>query len=466
MGAEDHEQGGLLGEGIHHRGQQETRPPPLSPADAAAKAARASELTGCSKWLLIVVAGALAAGASLCISKSKVHGKQEYNPITCTLVSECIKFSGTLLALACGCRVGKGSGSQPVSRAVCIPLFCRDSWPFAVPAALYAIDNNLAFVVLRFISPATMALVWNVKILQTSLLFRFFLGRRLTQLRWLSIGLLFCGVVGSQSHSIKAGHDGTHPHAADASAVQKLLGGGGGLGGGGLGSVSSFAVGIGLVVVCTTISSLAGIYSEFVLKRQANSNFLHQQLHFYSYGILVNGLTLFIKDRPSLSSAGAFFAGYNRWTAASIAFIACMGLATATIFKFLDNVMNVYTQAVAMIITTAVSVACLGFKLTVAFVCGATVCLLAMYIYNAGAGTLLSGGEALYYEQMGVMRAAGGRLSFRIARLDTAQYQTADDCDEADDGVDDCAAGAEVEMSTIRGARHSEDENSGEDESV
>ena len=98
-----------------------------------------------------------------------------------------------MLALLRGCRIRQSDRRDParydssanvasattviddaMPERVCIPLFCRDSWPFAVPAALYAIDNNLAFLVLRFISPATMSLVWNVKILQTSLLFRFF----------------------------------------------------------------------------------------------------------------------------------------------------------------------------------------------------------------------------------------------------------------------------------------------------
>ena len=426
MHVEDNEVGELLAEEspraeFHHVPKTNSKRTPTQNTVTAAY-----QLTGWRKWALIVAAGALAAGASICISKSKVHGTQLYNPVTCTLLSECIKFAGTTLALLCGCRIRQSeqrdqakydsnagvagattSTDDAMPERVCIPLFCRDSWPFAVPAALYAIDNNLAFLVLRFISPATMSLVWNVKILQTSLLFRFFLGRRLTLLRWLSIGLLFCGVVGSQSHSIKSGHDGTHARTADGIATADEF----------TRPASSYVVGIGLVLVCTTISALAGIYSEYVLKRGGErSNFLHQQLHFYSYGIVVNGAALLVKDHARIAADG-FFVGYNQWTVAAVLFISCMGLATASIFKFLDNVMNVYTQAVAMIITTTVSALWLGFKLNVAFVCGATVCMIAMYIYNEAPGKLLSGGEQSYYDNFSRVHAAGSGPTFSLLRV-------------------------------------------------
>ena len=124
-----------------------------------------------------------------------------------------------------------------------------------------------------------------------------------------------------------------------------------------------------------------------------------------------------------------------------------------------------------MIITTVVSVACLGFKLTVAFVCGATVCLIAMYIYNESAGSLLSGGEAAYYDSVGTVRAADSRHTFRLAPVDAALYQTAGEGGGGGrTGEGDCAAGAEVEMSTIQlpqsYADDDDNDDDGEDESV
>lgn len=51
-------------------------------------------------------------------------------------------------------------------------LSAREDWAhrfkasllFAVPSALYMIDNNLLYVILTYINPATQQLLWNVKI--------------------------------------------------------------------------------------------------------------------------------------------------------------------------------------------------------------------------------------------------------------------------------------------------------------
>jgi hypothetical protein len=39
------------------------------------------------------------------------------------------------------------------------------SWVFAIPSILYMVDNNLMYVILIFIAPATQQLLWNVKII-------------------------------------------------------------------------------------------------------------------------------------------------------------------------------------------------------------------------------------------------------------------------------------------------------------
>ena len=51
---------------------------------------------------------------------------------------------------------------------------------------LYMIDNNIVYVILTYIDPATMSLVWNMKIVITALLFRFVLKRHFTRLRWIA----------------------------------------------------------------------------------------------------------------------------------------------------------------------------------------------------------------------------------------------------------------------------------------
>jgi UDP-sugar transporter A1/2/3 len=321
---------------------------------------------------LILLSSCLAASMSLCIAASKVGGTERYVFVTVTLLSECTK--GTIALSAYYTFRGAETGS------ILGLLFSYEGLYYAVPAFLYMVDNNLGFVILRYIDPATQSLLWNIKIVQTALLFRFVLGRRLTLLKWLCIGLLFCGIVGSQSAKI-------HGKASSGSLAP-------------WDAIKSYLVGVGLVILGTSITSLAGIYTEWVLKRNSQINFFKQQVLLYFFGSLFNSIVLFCGYKDQIMRRG-FFDGYDSYAFVVILLMAFNGIATATIFKYLDNIMNVYTQAGCMLITAIVATAIGTFIPTVGFVCGACVCLLSMYIYNCPVEVLLSGGSQDYYEQLG-----------------------------------------------------------------
>lgn len=55
-----------------------------------------------------------------------------------------------------------------------------DSYPMIVPGAIYAFNNNLDFVVLRYLDTTRFSALQNLKNLSTGLLFRFFLKRELS----------------------------------------------------------------------------------------------------------------------------------------------------------------------------------------------------------------------------------------------------------------------------------------------
>jgi UDP-galactose transporter len=353
--------------------------PPASPADSVkGKPMQAFELTGMQTFGLILLSSCLASTMALCISASKVGGTERYIFVTVTFLSECTKGTVALIAY----YATRGSSSDKES--ICGLLFSVEGLYYSVPAFLYALDNNLGFIILRFIDPATQSLLWNIKIVQTALLFRFVLGRRLTFLRWLCVSLLFCGIVGSQASRITRHVQGNlEPWEA----------------------VGSYEIGVGLVVVGTSITSFAGIYTEYVLKRHQETDFFKQQVLLYIYGALFNAILLFGKYREQLNREG-FFGGYDAYAVWVIVIMAGNGVATATIFKYLDNIMNVYTQAGTMLITATVSTVIGTFVPNVGFVCGTLVCLVSMYIYNCPLELLLSGSTAEYYEEIGVITSS------------------------------------------------------------
>ena len=58
-------------------------------------------------------------------------------------------------------------------------------------------------------------------------------------------------------------------------------------------------------------SAFAGVYSELLLKKDGSLHSIHlQNMLLYSWGILFNGVALFVKDRERLAAHG-LFDGYS-----------------------------------------------------------------------------------------------------------------------------------------------------------
>ena len=96
-------------------------------------------------------------------------GEQTFNGILVNL-SRRIKL---VVSLVCYSLSGSPSSSDNLSNEGRLEAF-RVSLLYAVPALLYTIDNNLIFVILEFLDPAEMAVMWNFKIVPCSTLSRIF----------------------------------------------------------------------------------------------------------------------------------------------------------------------------------------------------------------------------------------------------------------------------------------------------
>ncbi|CAK0850274.1 unnamed protein product, partial [Prorocentrum cordatum] len=64
---------------------------------------------------------------------------------------------------------------------------------FGVPGLLYCLDNNFQYVILGFLQPAELAVLWNFKILATVVLLRVFLHRKYTWDQWAAMLALALG---------------------------------------------------------------------------------------------------------------------------------------------------------------------------------------------------------------------------------------------------------------------------------
>eukprot|EP00971_Amphidinium_carterae_P086581 1713395-Amphidinium_carterae.1 len=74
----------------------------------------------------------------------------------------------------------------------------RQCLEFSVPAAIYFVNNNLVFLILDHVNPTTFQLLSQLKTVFTGLLFRLFLGKKLTAYQYIAIWQLAAGTACSQ----------------------------------------------------------------------------------------------------------------------------------------------------------------------------------------------------------------------------------------------------------------------------
>ncbi|GMF14851.1 unnamed protein product [Phytophthora fragariaefolia] len=315
---------------------------------------------------MLLVATLMCSG-NLCISASKRDGKIPYSSTTVTLLIEVLKLALMLTAIAV-------SGTPAPARFVPIEAFY-----YAVPSFLYTIDNNLNYVILRFMDAATLSVLWNLKIVVTAVLFRFVLKHPLSELRKIAIVLLVVGVLTSQSNHLRqmeesiagrgsgsAGSGETELSEEEAAADK---------------SAQDLLIGVLLVLVAVTISSCASVFTEWTFKRKSNCPFLWQNIQMYVFGIIFNAAGVLLVEGEAISSKG-FFHGYDGWTLAVVAVNSIGGIGMGFILKYLDNIACVYSHSMAMMLTMLFSMLFFSFSPSLEFGCGLTVLVISMYIYH------------------------------------------------------------------------------------
>lgn len=314
---------------------------------------------------MLVVATLMCSG-NLCISASKQDGKIPYSSTTVTLLIEVLKLAVMLTAIAV-------SGTPAPARFVPVEAFY-----YAVPSFLYTIDNNLNYIILRYMDAATLSVLWNLKIVITAVLFRFVLKHPLSELRKIAIVLLVVGVFTSQSNHLRqmeesmtskgsgSSSSGTEMSEEEAAAEK---------------SAQDLIVGVLLVLVAVTISSCASVFTEWTFKRKSSCPFLWQNIQMYVFGIIFNAAGVLLVEGETISSKG-FFHGYNGWTLAVVAVNSIGGIGMGFILKYLDNIACVYSHSMAMMLTMLFSMLFFSFSPSLEFGCGLTVLVISMYIYH------------------------------------------------------------------------------------
>ena len=270
-------------------------------------------------------------------------------------------------------------------------VFSDDCWKLAIPAILYVVQNNLQYVAAANLDVATFTVTYQMKILTTAAFSVMLLRKKLGSTKWLALFFLAIGV-GIVQLQAGAG-TGTHTPPPNNSAAimsqngtlnlddhepQLVLS----LEDPGVHSMQPLKGFFAVTAACFT-SGLAGVYFEMVLKGSKADLWIRNiQLSLFS---LLPALVPIIFSSHPTESVGWFwdlFRNFGLWAWATVAVQVFGGLVTAVVIKYSDNILKGFATSLSIIISFLASVVLFNFRITPAFVFGATTVLLATFMYN------------------------------------------------------------------------------------
>lgn len=278
------------------------------------------------------------------ITLTKVDGQVPFNPSSCVVMIELAKLLISVATLFL-------SGGTSILHAPSPPLVA----PYAVPAILYALNNNLVVLMQAYMDPSSFQVLSNLKIASTALLYSLCLGKRLRRTQWLSLGLLMCAGVCHTYVCLELGEperavsEGQRPHIT--------------------------VWGLFLVLVYCFISGLAAVYTESVLKSQMLPLSL-QNLYLYVFGTAINGISSSL-----VGSERSFLDGYTGVVWVIIAGQAANGLLMSVVLKHGSGITRLFVISCSMLVNALLSWAFLGLQLTPFFLLPVCMIGLAAYLY-------------------------------------------------------------------------------------
>jgi len=321
-------------------------------------------------------------------------------------------------------------------------LFCDTNFlKFGVPGLLYCLDGNFQYVILGFLQPAELAIIWNFKIFATTLLLHVFMGRRYTQRQWIAMAVLVFGCAATQATNILDGNGAAShstalhlvtaagaapatghisPAAAEPLEAAVILG---------LPNAKppSKLVGVGLAVFGSCVAASGNVFCEYLVKDNFEASFHFQNMQLYFFGIVLNLITLFTKassepDSP-IHGPGGFFAGYTVWVWLVVLLSSFSGLAVAVALKYVDNIAVVFSHALSMIAVAVLSALLFSVMLSASFAFGGSLVLASMYMFYSDSSAQESRGSGKDQDSRSLMGSTrSGQSAIRQAAQGTPMY--------------------------------------------
>ncbi|KAF5938466.1 hypothetical protein HYC85_022725 [Camellia sinensis] len=282
---------------------------------------------------------------------SQSNGGYKYDYATVPFLAEAFKLAVSGLLLWRECQNSSPRRMTTEWKSVCL---------YPIPSTIYLIHNNVQFATLTYVDTSTYQIMGNLKIVTTGILFRLFLQRKLSYLQWMAIVLLAIGTTTSQ---VKG---------CGESSCESLF--------------SAPIQGYMLGILSACLSASAGVYTEFLMKKN-NDSLYWQNVQLYTFGVIFNMARLILDDFTGGFENGPWWQrllnGYSITTWLVVLNLGSTGLLVSWLMKYADNIVKVYSTSMAMLLTMVLSIYLFNFKPTLQLFLGIIICMMSLHMYFA-----------------------------------------------------------------------------------
>ncbi|KAF1758000.1 hypothetical protein GCK72_014458 [Caenorhabditis remanei] len=275
----------------------------------------------------------------------------------------------------------------------------KDTLKVLVPAAIYTVQNFLLYVAVDNLPAATYMVTYQLKILTTAGFTVLVLKRRLSVQQWISLLVLFAGVVVVQydqkmsnereaaaraNISTTVAPSTVPPFSNLTSTLATVV-----TTASTPGITENSILGFIAVLIACVLSGFAGIYFEKILKG-SNVSIWIRNIQLALPSIFFAFLFASVKDNSSLYADGVnpvsiwdnMLQGFDWAVWVTVAVNAFGGLVVAVVIKYADNILKAFATSLAIVLNCIAAYFLFNFRPTILFLVGASGVIAAVFAYS------------------------------------------------------------------------------------
>ncbi|XP_020293281.1 CMP-sialic acid transporter 5 isoform X3 [Pseudomyrmex gracilis] len=226
---------------------------------------------------------------------------------------------------------------------------------YMIPAFLYCLYNNLAFVNLARFDPTSYYVLLQLRVVLTGIIFQVIFNKKLSSIQWFSLLILTVGCM-IKHFNVQVLNQEFHVN-----------------------------ISLGFILIQTTCSCLAGVYNEYLLKKQgAEIDIFVQNIFMYIDSIICNIIAIILLSTFEINTFSSVSINASLQPKVILIMInnALVGIITSFFLKALNSILKTFASAMELIFTAVLCWILFGIPINTNTVISIAMVSFAVVIYS------------------------------------------------------------------------------------